>query len=166
MKYRITYGLLSALFMWLYWLTWKGAVVFIIILAVFLLVYLLTTRFRHHPYYGLGTCLCALILFIFLIALALMTFVFPVFNEVLGEMSEGLSPPAATRILMRATEFIAYGFGWLIGIIFLLITLVVWTVSIRIKFRPRQPDKPYLLSRIFDFIKWHLPNALIAWQVG
>lgn len=66
MKTRIIYGLLSALFMWLYWLTWQGAVVFIIILVAFLLVYLLTTRFRHHPYYGLGACLLAVILFVFL----------------------------------------------------------------------------------------------------
>ncbi|GAG31234.1 unnamed protein product [marine sediment metagenome] len=35
--------------------------------------------------------------------------------------------------------------------------LVVVPVSIRVRFRPRRPEKPYLLSRIGDFLKWHLP---------
>jgi type II secretory pathway component PulF len=98
-----------------------------------------------------------LIVAMFLIVLALMTFVIPQFSTVLTEISEGLSLPPATRILMRATEFIAYDFGWLIWIIFLVTVLVIWPISIRIRYRSRRPDKPYLLSRIFDFIKWHLP---------
>lgn len=105
-----------------------------------------------HPFYPV-----ILILFIFLIVLGLMTFVIPQFSEVLTEISEGLLLPPATRILMRATDFIAYDFGWLLWVIFLLTVLVILPISIRIRFRPRRPEKPYLISRIFDFIKWHLP---------
>jgi len=105
-----------------------------------------------HPLYPI-----ILIFFIFFIVLALMTFVVPQFSEVLTEISEGLSLPAAARILMRAAQFIAYDFGWLLWVMFLLTVLVILPISIRIRFRPRRPDKPYLLSRIFDFIKWHLP---------
>jgi len=105
-----------------------------------------------HPSYPV-----ILIVAMFLIVLALMTFVSPQLIMVLREISEGLSLPPATRILMRMTQFIAYDFGWLIWGVFLVTVLVIWPVSIRIRFRPRRPDKPYLLSRIFDSIKWHLP---------
>jgi len=30
-------------------------------------------------------------------------------------------------------------------------------VYIRVRSRPRRPEKPYLISRVGDFIKWHLP---------
>jgi len=105
-----------------------------------------------HPSYPV-----ILIVAMFLIVLGLMTFVIPQFSMVLTEMSEGATLPAATRILLGVTQFTVYNFGWLIWVMFLLIVLVIWPISIRIRFRPRRPDKPYLLSRIFDFIKWHLP---------
>jgi type II secretory pathway component PulF len=54
-------------------------------------------------------------------------------------------------------KFVVYEFGWLIGIAFALMVLVVVPVSIYIRFRPRRPHEPYLLSRIGDYIKWHLP---------
>jgi type II secretory pathway component PulF len=97
------------------------------------------------------------IVFMFFVVLGLMTYVMPQFNCILEEMFEGKSLPAATRFLMRLTDFIAYQFGWLIGLVVALIVFVVVPVSIRIRFRPRRPDKPYLFSRIGDFIKWHLP---------
>jgi type IV pilus assembly protein PilC len=95
--------------------------------------------------------------FMFFVVLALMTYVMPQFNCILEEMFEGKSLPAATRFLMRTAGFIAYQFGWLIGLAFVFTIFVVVPVSIRIRFRPRRPDKPYLFSRIGDFIKWHLP---------
>jgi len=61
-KWLIIYGLLSTLFMWLYFQTWRGAVVFIIILLITLLVYLLSTHFRHRPFYGLGAGAICLVL--------------------------------------------------------------------------------------------------------
>ena len=39
----------------------------------------------------------------------------------------------------------------------LLLVLSVLAVRLRTRFRPRRPNKPYLISRIGDFIKWHLP---------
>lgn len=105
-----------------------------------------------HPLYPV-----ILIVFIFFIVLGLTTFVIPKFYNVLTEMTEGAQLPAATRLLMQITNFVAYKYGWLIGLALALIVFVVVPVSIRIRFRPRRPDKPYLLSRIGDFIKWHLP---------
>jgi len=105
-----------------------------------------------HPAYPI-----ILIILMFFIVSGLMWTVFPLFHSVLTEMTEGAQLPASTRFLIRATSFITYDYGWLITLVFALIVLVVVPASIRIKFRPRRPDKPYLISRIADFIKWHLP---------
>jgi len=105
-----------------------------------------------HPLYPI-----IVIVFMFFIVLGLMTFVIPKFHEVLTEMFEGAALPASTRILIRIASFIAYEIGWLIGLALAFIILVVAPASIRIIFRPRRPNKPYLISRIGDFIKWHLP---------
>jgi len=105
-----------------------------------------------HPAYPI-----ILIILMFFIVSGLMWTVFPQFHSVLTEMTEGAQLPASTRFLIRATSFITYDYGWLITLVFALIVLVVVPASIRIKFRPRRPDKPYLISRIADFIKWHLP---------
>jgi type II secretory pathway component PulF len=105
-----------------------------------------------HPFYPV-----VLITFMFFMVLALMKWVIPQFHSVLTEMTEGARLPAATRFLCGIAYFIAYGPGWQIGLEFVVIILVIIPVSIYVKFRPRRPDKPYLLSRIGDFIKWHLP---------
>jgi len=95
--------------------------------------------------------------FTFFILLSFMQFVVPQFKAVLEEMVEGAALPATTRLLLGIANFLAYEYGWLIGPVLALIFLVGIPVSIRIKFRPRRPQEPYLLSRIGDFIKWHLP---------
>jgi len=105
-----------------------------------------------HPLYPV-----VLMTFMFLVVLGLMTFVIPQFDMVLTEMFEGAQLPVATRILMRIMKFVAFGYGWLFGLAVAAIVLIVIPVSIYIKFRPRRPGKPYLISRIADFIKWHLP---------
>ncbi|HEW79594.1 MAG TPA: hypothetical protein ENH34_06510 [Phycisphaerales bacterium] len=104
-----------------------------------------------HPFYPV-----ILIIFMFFIVLALMQFVMPQLKSVLEEMFEG-PLPAATQFLMRSAGFVAYEIGSLLLIAVVFIIFVVVPVSIRIKFRPRRPDKPYLISRISDFVKWHLP---------
>jgi len=55
---------------------------------------------------------------------------------------------------MAIADYICFRYGWLIviGIIFLMAI-----IYIIVRFRPRRPQKPLLLSRIGDFIKWHLP---------
>ena len=95
--------------------------------------------------------------FTLFILLSLMKFVIPQFKSVLEEMVGESTLPFATRLLMGITRFIGYEYGWLIWVTFVLIVLVVIPVSIRVRFRPRRPEKPYLFSRIGDFIKWHLP---------
>jgi len=93
----------------------------------------------------------------FFIVLALMTFVIPQVTLVLEEMTEGARLPAPTRLLSRFANFIAYEYGWLIALALALIGLAAAAVSIFIRFRPRRSQEPYLISRIGDFIKWHLP---------
>jgi type II secretory pathway component PulF len=98
-----------------------------------------------------------LIVFTFFVVFALVWTVFPAFQNVLIEMSGGIQFPASTRFLIWITDFITYDYGWLIAFLFALVVFVVVPASIRIKFRPRQPENPYLTSRIADFLKWHSP---------
>jgi type IV pilus assembly protein PilC len=105
-----------------------------------------------HPLYPV-----IIIGFTFFMVLAVMTFVIPRFSDVLEEMVSGAQLPVATRFLMHIVGFVANGMGPVLWGILAFIVLVVVPVSIRIKFRPRRPQKPYLLSRVADFIKWHLP---------
>ncbi len=94
--------------------------------------------------------------FTLFILLSLMKFVIPQFKTVLEEMVKG-NLPVATEFLIGIVGFIGDEFGWLIWLAFALMILVVVPVSIRVRFRPRRPEKPYLFSRIGDYIKWHLP---------
>jgi type II secretory pathway component PulF len=105
-----------------------------------------------HPLYPV-----IVIVFTFFILLSMMTFVIPQFKTVLEEMLGGATLPFATRLVTGIARFIWFDYGWLIGFIFALIVLLVIPISIRVKFRPRRPEKPYLFSRIGDYIKWHLP---------
>lgn len=47
MKTRIIYGLLAGLFFGLYWLTWRGAMLFVGVLVIYLFAYLVITWFHH-----------------------------------------------------------------------------------------------------------------------
>jgi type II secretory pathway component PulF len=98
-----------------------------------------------------------LIVFTFFVVFALVWKVFPQFHIVLTDMVGGAQLPASTRFLIWITHCVSYDYGWLIALFFALVVFVVVPASIRIKFRPRRPDKPYLTSRIVDFIKWHSP---------
>ncbi|HUU20787.1 MAG TPA: type II secretion system F family protein [Sedimentisphaerales bacterium] len=95
--------------------------------------------------------------FTLFILLSVMKFVIPQFKSVLEEMIGEAGLPVATQLLIGVTNFVTYEFAWLIWLTFALTILVVVPISIRVKFRPRRPQKPYLLSRIGDFLKWHLP---------
>jgi type II secretory pathway component PulF len=95
--------------------------------------------------------------FTLFILMSIMKFVIPQFKAVLEEMVGGATLPFATRLLMGITRFIGDEYGWLIWLTFVLIVLLVIPISIRVRFRPRRPQKPYLFSRIGDFVKWHLP---------
>jgi len=86
-----------------------------------------------------------------------MTFVIPSFQTALQEMVEEATLPAATRFLIRITSFAAIEFAWLTWPLLILSVIAIIPISIYIKFRPRRPHQPYLLSRIGDYVKWHLP---------
>ena len=109
-----------------------------------------------HPLYPV-----ILITFVFFIVWGLTKSVVPNLSAVLTELEEGTKLPASTRFLLWITSFIHYGYGWLVWLVLGLAALVATAVSIRIKFRPRRPEKPYLISRIGDFVKWHLP--IVHW---
>lgn len=93
----------------------------------------------------------------FLILLGVMTFIIPTFSSVLEEMIDAPQLPASTRVVMDIMNFTAYRYGWVLGMLIILIILIFIPASIYFKFRARRPDKPYLFSRIGDYIKWHLP---------
>ena len=105
-----------------------------------------------HPIYPV-----ILFVFTFLVLLGVTTFVMPAWKSTLEEMVEGAGLPAPTRLLMRIAHFIAYEFAWLIWLIILLTFFVLVPILIYVRFRPRRPQDPYLLSRMGDFVKWHLP---------
>jgi type IV pilus assembly protein PilC len=105
-----------------------------------------------HPLYPV-----ILMVFMFFMLLGVMTFVIPSFQTALAEMVEGSSLPAATRFLLGIMSFTVKEHGWLIVFAIVLLILVVIPLSIYTRFRPRRPHKPYLLSRIGDYVKWHLP---------
>jgi type IV pilus assembly protein PilC len=100
-----------------------------------------------------------LLLLMFTVVLVLMTFVIPNYIGVLSEIGEG-KLPTATIVLMQIAGFIKYNFGWLASL--LVLGFVVGGVFyVRIKARPRRPDRPYAISSIGDFIRWHVP--ILQW---
>ncbi len=104
-----------------------------------------------HPFYPV-----ILMVFMFFMLFGIMMFVMPQFKTALAEMMAG-PLPWATRVLIEVFHFVALDYGWLISLVFALLVLVAIPISIHAKFRPRRPREPYLVSRIADFVKWHLP---------
>jgi type IV pilus assembly protein PilC len=98
-----------------------------------------------------------LLLFMFVIVLFLFTFVLPRFVQVLGEMSGGVKLPFATAILFKIIRFVTHDYGWVIALVLLALLVIYIPFYIGVRVRRRRPERPYLTSRIGDFIKWHLP---------
>jgi type II secretory pathway component PulF len=67
----------------------------------------------------------------------------------------GAPMPAVTLALLTVTS-VLYQKGWIFLVILGAILFAI-PVSLRVKFRPRRPDRHYLFSRIGDFLKWHFP---------
>jgi type IV pilus assembly protein PilC len=98
-----------------------------------------------------------LVLFLLFIILSfLMVFVIPRFMGVLKEMCDA-QLPAATQLLMKTAEFLRGTPAAEIGLVFISMSAIAVIVYIRVRTRPRRPEKPYLISRVGDFIKWHVP---------
>lgn len=105
-----------------------------------------------HPLYPM-----ILIVFMFFMLFGVMLYVMPSFKTALAEMVGDSSLPASTRFLFRIFRFLTVDHGWIIGFALAIAVLMVVPVEIYVRFRPRRPHEPYLLSRIADFVKWHLP---------
>jgi len=108
-----------------------------------------------HPFYPL-----ILLTVMFFIVLGLLRIVIPQFATVLSEVFGG-SLPLSTQLLVDVGEFVTYGIGLSGWVVLAFIALVIACLLIRVRFRPRRTEKPYLISRIGDFIKWRLP--IVRW---
>lgn len=101
---------------------------------------------------------------IFIIASFIITgislFVMPKYTEVLREMSSNNLPPATTA-LMQFSTYMFFSEGRLIlsGIFILMLFSII--IDVRTRFRTRNPEKPFLASKIKDWIRWHTP--IVHW---
>jgi type IV pilus assembly protein PilC len=97
------------------------------------------------------------LLIAFSIIIGLMVYIIPVFAEVLSDISEGTGGlPKSTLFLMNIANYLMRGQGmFLLGA--LIAALIILSILVYVKKRPRRPEKPYLLSRVSDFFKWYLP---------
>ena len=87
----------------------------------------------------------------------LMIKIFPVFAHVLSDMSEGEAAlPGATQFLLDRSDFLLSNNGINL-FLFIVVALIIMGFAAYIRKRPRRPQQPYLVSRIADFLKWHLP---------
>ena len=87
----------------------------------------------------------------FFVGLGLMVFIVPKFKKIFGDMDATL--PRSTRMLVN---FYDASYEWILGILVVFVLIVVpWSFYLRL--RPRQPDRPRLMSWIGDFVKWHIP---------
>ena len=110
-------------------------------------------KIRHTPTFYPPIVLLVIVIQVLL----LMVFILPKFRVVLMEVGGDAQFPAATRVLMTIAEFFTKGPGSLFGLGLALLVLVCGVVYIRVRSRPRRVEKPYRISRIGDFLKWHLP---------
>ncbi|MBN2019913.1 MAG: type II secretion system F family protein [Sedimentisphaerales bacterium] len=94
--------------------------------------------------------------FLLIILLFLMTLVIPKFSEVLWEMCE-VPLPVATQVLIEMTKFFRSDAAIITGLILIILLQAGAGLYIRVRTRPRRPEKPYLTSRIGDYLKWHIP---------
>ena len=96
------------------------------------------------------------LLIVTLILFFLMMKIVPVFAQVLDDMSEGeVELPKSTTFLLNLTDSLLGNQLLLAGLVVFL--FIGGCVLVYARFRSRRPEKPYLVSRITDFVKWHLP---------
>lgn len=100
-----------------------------------------------HPFYPI------ILMIVILYVVAVMTrFVIPKFSLILAEMTES-KLPLSTQILISISGKLAN----FVSVAVCLIIFIIVPFSIYIFFRPRRPERPYLISKIGDYFKWHLP---------
>jgi general secretion pathway protein F len=117
---------------------------------------------RVKPIYP-AAYIITLLIVMSLIVLGISAGIMPKFIVVIKEMTGTTNIPnpipKSTQILIAITNGVSE-YGWLstIAIGGLFLAAVIY---IKVRFRPRRPQKPLMLSRIGDFIKWHLP--ILRW---
>ncbi|MCE5340084.1 MAG: type II secretion system F family protein [Planctomycetaceae bacterium] len=104
-----------------------------------------------------ATYFIAVLICMTFIVVGLMVFIIPKFSSVIKDMTGG-SLPKSTMLLIKISNYVCFNFGWAIMLGILFITAVIYST---VRFRPRRTERPRLLSRIGDFIKWHLP--MVHW---
>ncbi len=93
-----------------------------------------------------------------LVVIGLGTFVLPQLKAVWGDLSGGdLALPAPTKLLFDIAGWFYNGPGTLLLSVILLALFTTAALWIHTRLRPRRPGAPHLLSRMGDFIKWHMP---------
>jgi len=97
----------------------------------------------------------AVLVICFLLASVFTVLILPKFASIFSGMGRQL--PAVTRAVFNASGVLFQ----LLAIAAALLILVVVPTIIYFRFRPRWPDRPYLVWRIKDFVKWHLP--IVHW---
>ena len=105
-----------------------------------------------HPFYPV-----ILLTFLFFIVWGYFLFVIPQFSAALSEMTEGASLPPITAHVLEIARFMTRYFGAAFLFLFAAIFFIVIPFSIYIRFRPRNPEDPYIFSSMADRIKWRLP---------
>lgn len=85
------------------------------------------------------------------IVFGLMVFVVPAYQNIFSEM--GYKLPPSTRLLIWFSNDLRSGLLMApLGSLLLALPLGLY-----VKFRPRRPARPYLLSRLGDWLKWRMP---------
>ncbi len=87
--------------------------------------------------------------------LLVLTFVVPKFKVIFEGM--GISLPASTQLLLSISDA---AIEPVLLTLWVLVLLVLPCVVIA-RFRPRDPQRPYVLSNIGDWLRWHLP--ILGW---
>jgi len=86
----------------------------------------------------------------------LMMKVIPVFSQVLEDMSAGeIGLPKSTAFLLAMSTSLTE--NELLLLFLSVVFIIGGPVLIYTWLRSRRPERPYLISRISDFIKWHAP---------
>ncbi len=91
------------------------------------------------------------------VAIGISIFIIPTFAEVMHDLSKGsLSLPWTTEFLLDFAGFLTADGG---SVLILLLFLVILSVLgfVYSSYRKRNPEKPYLLSKAGDTLKWYFP---------
>ncbi len=98
---------------------------------------------------------------LFAMMTGLSIFIIPTFSAVVADISEGQAYlPAATQWLVNFSGWITARKGLnAILVHFIILCVILFVIYVRV--RRRNPENPRLLSRLGDWVKWHIP--VLGW---